>query len=76
MTSIPAPQPIRLLLVDDHPLVRDGLRMSLDAIAGFQVVGEADNAKDALELTEHCAPHLVLTDISMKIGRASCRERV
>lgn len=66
MTQPLIPTPIRLLLVDDHPLVLDGLRLRLDAIEGLHVVGEAGNASDALELTERTAPHLVLTDISMK----------
>ena len=68
MTHDATPSPIRLLLVDDHPLVRDGLRLRLDTIAGLQVVGEADNATEALALTEQIAPHLILTDISMKGG--------
>lgn len=66
MTRLPAL--IDLLLVDDHPLVRDGLRLRLDAIAGLRVVGEAGNLTDALRLIEQTQPHLVLTDISMKGG--------
>lgn len=62
------PAPIRLLLVDDHPLVRDGLRARLEATAAFHVVGEAGNADDALALAAATAPDLVLTDVSMKGG--------
>jgi len=68
MTDTPMPTPIRLLLVDDHPLVRDGLRLRLDAITEFQVVGEAGDAAEALALLACISPHLILTDISMKGG--------
>lgn len=59
---------IDILLVDDHQLVRDGLRLRLDSIGGFRVVGEASNMPDALRAIERLAPRLVLTDLSMKGG--------
>jgi two-component system, NarL family, nitrate/nitrite response regulator NarL len=59
---------IDILLVDDHQLVRDGLRLRLDAIDGFRVVGEASNMSEALRVIERLEPHLILTDLSMKGG--------
>lgn len=58
----------RLLLVDDHPLVRDGLRARLEAVRNFEVVGEAGDAQEALALAEQQAPHLALMDVGMKSG--------
>ena len=64
------PKTIRLLLVDDHPFVRDGVRMRLEATGQIAVVGEADCVDDATrlatQLTGEQAPHMVLTDISMR----------
>ncbi|MGJ7578898.1 response regulator transcription factor [Variovorax sp. RHLX14] len=58
--------PIRLFLVDDHPLVRDGLRARIGGLAGIDIVGEAGSAHEALELIESVRPGLVLTDVGMK----------
>lgn len=61
------PEPAaRLLLVDDHPLVRDGLKMRLEAVPGFVVAGEAGNAADALALAETLEPDLTLMDVGMQ----------
>ena len=57
---------IRILLVDDHPLVRDGLRARLEAVPTFDVVGEAGSAAEALEVARARAPDLVLMDINMR----------
>jgi DNA-binding NarL/FixJ family response regulator len=57
---------IRILLVDDHPLVRDGLRARLEAMAQFEVVGEAGSAAEALDAARLHAPQLVLMDINMR----------
>lgn len=57
---------IRLLLVDDHPLVRDGLKARLASEPDIDVVGEAGDAFGALQELERCAPNLVLMDIGMK----------
>ncbi|MGF6525391.1 response regulator transcription factor [Variovorax sp. PvP013] len=57
---------IRLFLVDDHPLVRDGLRARLDSLPGLEIVGEAGSAQEALTLVDAVRPDLVLTDVGMK----------
>jgi DNA-binding NarL/FixJ family response regulator len=58
--------PLRLLLVDDHPLVRDGLRARLEAVGRFTVVAEAGSAAEALDAIARHAPDCVLMDISMR----------
>jgi DNA-binding NarL/FixJ family response regulator len=57
---------INILLVDDHPLVRDGLRARLEAVPHFRIVAEADGAEDALKQADLCAIDLVLMDINMR----------
>jgi DNA-binding NarL/FixJ family response regulator len=57
---------IRIMLVDDHPLVRDGLRARLETMAHLRVVAEADNADDALKQAGAVPLDLVLMDINMR----------
>lgn len=56
---------MRVLLVDDHVLVRAGLRSLLERIPEVQVVGEAGNGREALEMVKTKLPNLVLMDIAM-----------
>jgi DNA-binding NarL/FixJ family response regulator len=56
----------RVLLVDDHPLVRDGLKARLAGLPGLEVVGEAGNASEAFEVVDATQPDLVLMDVGMK----------
>jgi DNA-binding NarL/FixJ family response regulator len=57
---------IRILLVDDHQMMRDGLRAILDLEDALDVVGEAGNGYEALELAETLRPDVVVMDIGMK----------
>jgi DNA-binding NarL/FixJ family response regulator len=57
---------MRILLADDHALVRAGIRSLLEKIPGVEVVGEASNGRDALDLVRTKLPDLVLMDIAMK----------
>ncbi|MBL6979951.1 MAG: response regulator transcription factor [Anaerolineales bacterium] len=56
---------IRLLLVDDHAVVRSGLRMLLEGEADVQIVGEAGTASEALNLTPNVTPDVILMDIGL-----------
>ena len=56
---------IRLLLVDDHGIVREGLRALLDDCDGFVIVGEATNGDEACEAVRRLAPDIVLMDLKM-----------
>ena len=56
---------IRVLLADDHTLVRAGFCRLLESIPGIQVVGEASDGRDALEMIEAKSPDMVLMDIGM-----------
>jgi DNA-binding NarL/FixJ family response regulator len=57
--------PTRVLVVDDHSLVRAGLRALLEKVSGIEVVGEASDGREALKLIETANPELVLMDIAM-----------
>lgn len=57
---------IKILLVEDHMVVRNGIKLLLESQDGFEVVGEASNGMEALDyLKNNPAPNIVLTDISM-----------
>jgi len=56
---------IRVLLAEDHAIVREGLRSLLDAIPNIQVVGEAVDGRQAVDMTEKLLPDVVVTDITM-----------
>jgi DNA-binding NarL/FixJ family response regulator len=61
------PGPTRLLIVDDHALVRDGLRGMLESEPDFEVVGEAGDGREALALCRSLSPDLVLMDVRMPV---------
>jgi len=56
---------LRVLLVDDHPLFRTGLRAALDSAEGIEGVAEADDAEQALALTQELAPDVVVMDLHL-----------
>ena len=66
-TTTPAPpeRPVRLLIVDDHELVRDGIRARLETEQGLEIIGEASNGREAVQLVEQLQPDLVMLDINM-----------
>lgn len=56
---------IRVILADDHPVTRAGIRNLLDKAAGIEVVGEAKDGPEALEMIEALTPHVLLLDMEM-----------
>jgi DNA-binding NarL/FixJ family response regulator len=59
------PSPIRVALVDDHSLVRDGIKALLAVMSPLEMVGEAENGAQAIEMVGRCQPDLLLVDISL-----------
>jgi DNA-binding NarL/FixJ family response regulator len=66
---------VRILLVDDHPIVRQGLRTLLEGRSGWQVVGEASDGIEALDKVETLQPDVVVLDVTMPRmnGLEACR---
>jgi DNA-binding NarL/FixJ family response regulator len=58
-------EPIRILIADDHPIVRDGLRRLLETEPDFQVVGQAADGREAVKLVREVQPDVLLLDLSM-----------
>jgi DNA-binding NarL/FixJ family response regulator len=56
----------RIVLADDHPIVRSGIRAELEGLQGVEIVGEASDGREALELVSSQKPDLVFMDISMQ----------
>ena len=65
-----------VMLVDDHGIMRDGLREVLERSGGFEVVGEAGNGVTAVEVARDLKPNLIIMDVMMpqKDGIEACRE--
>lgn len=59
--------PYKVLIVDDHSIVREGLKMILETDERFVVIGEAENGKVALTLIEELAPDVILMDLNMPV---------
>jgi DNA-binding NarL/FixJ family response regulator len=55
----------RVVLADDHPVVRSGIRNLLEKAQGIEVVGEASGGEEALRLTESLLPDVLLLDMEM-----------
>ena len=72
----PTLEPIRVLLVDDHTIVREGLRALLEGRKGFIIAGEACDGEQAVSLAIRLKPHVILMDLKMpnKNGLEAIRE--
>ena len=57
--------PIRVLIVDDHLIVREGLRLILETEAGFDLVGEASDGVEAIKYADELQPDVILMDLRM-----------
>ncbi len=68
--------PIRVMIVDDHPIVRFGLKMFLEQSGDFEVVAQAADGEEAVQLADELNPDVVLMDMKMpKLdGTEACRE--
>lgn len=71
-----APSPIRVVLADDHGIVRAGLRALLEAQPDIRVVGEAADGPAAVDLTQQLEPTVVVADLSMPGGGLSAIEKI
>lgn len=56
---------ITIIIADDHPLIRDGLRQTIEREPGLKILAEADSGRQALELTEIHHPQIVILDVDM-----------
>ena len=57
--------PIKVLIVDDHPVVRDGLKLMLSVSTGLVCVGQAENGEEAIKLSAELKPDVILMDLMM-----------
>ncbi len=69
--------PLRILVADDHPVVREGLRLILESADGIEVVGNACDGADAIRLDEELDPDVILMDLRMPgVGGLEAIERI
>ena len=74
--SAPGDRPIRLLVIDDHPVFRFGLTSLIRTVPTMEVVGEGVSADEVVDLTEKLQPDVILMDVRLRVGSGieACRE--
>ena len=74
--DLPLTAPTRVLLVDDHEIMRDGLREVLERSGNFEVVGEAGDGETAVRVAQSVKPDVVIMDVMMPVknGIDACRD--
>ena len=72
----PEAKPVRVLLADDHKLVRAGFRAMLDSLGDVEIVGETGDGREALELIRQHRPDVALLDITNSSSRTRAPARV
>ena len=74
--DLPASPPTRVMIVDDHSIMRDGLQEMLEQSSDFQVVGQARDGFEAVDVAQNLKPDVVIMDVIMplKNGIDACRE--
>ncbi|GAC1361860.1 MAG: response regulator transcription factor [Actinomycetota bacterium] len=65
MSTLVETRPVRVVLADDHPMLRRGLRMILESSDEVEVVAEADNGQELIDLVEDMDPDVVVVDVAM-----------
>jgi two-component system, NarL family, nitrate/nitrite response regulator NarL len=63
-------QPIKIVIADDHGLFREGLKRLLSSEKSFQVIGEASNNEEAVEVVDRMQPDILILDLKMPSGDA------
>jgi DNA-binding NarL/FixJ family response regulator len=58
---------VKVIIVDDHPLIREALRNAIEKEEDFQVIAEATNGEDAIKITAELSPDVIIMDISMPV---------
>jgi len=72
-----SPGKYHILLVDDHPLVRRGIRRIIEESPELEVVGELNDGQEFIEFLDQGAPHLVILDLSMpRVGGIAATQKV
>ena len=66
---------VRLVLADDHTILRNGLRLLLERQPDFTVVGEAGNGREAVEMAANLLPDVIILDVAMPILNGIERQR-
>jgi two-component system, NarL family, nitrate/nitrite response regulator NarL len=74
--SMPTDDTITIVVVDDHPIIREGLVAVLDREDDLQIVGEGGTALEAFELAEQHLPHVMLLDVNMPGGGLTALARI
>jgi len=67
---------VRIVVVDDHPLFRDGVALTLAAVPEFEIAGQGVNAEEAVRLAADMLPDIMLLDISMPGGGISAAQQI
>ena len=62
------PPSVSIVVIDDHPLLREGVSSTLEAVDDFEVIGQGENYDDALRIAHQTMPDIILLDISMPGG--------